>query len=136
MWQRAAEALSRNDEIVVSKQRRVVWVDPNVNNFENSGYVHYLRAVEGVQLLATSSSGEAIEELSNMQQGTEYRIITAGTGGNEFVDSVRTMGVYCPILVFCAHEKWHRKWASGYNNIEVTVSPERMFEFATWNRYH
>lgn len=71
-----------------------------------------------------------------MQQGTEYRIITAGTGGNEFVKSVRTMGVHCPILVFCANEEWHNRWACRDNNIEVTVSPGRMYEFATWNRYH
>ena len=83
-------------KILVSKWQRVVWVDPNINNFENSGYVHYLTAVEGVQLHATSNPSEAIKELSKMQQGTEYRIITAGTGGNEFVESVRTMGSALP----------------------------------------
>ena len=123
-------------KIVVSKQRQVVWVDPNIDNFENSGYVHYLRAVEGIQLHATSNPREAIKELSNMQQGTEYRIITAGTGGNEFVQRVRKMGVHCPILVFCLSEEWHKKWACRYNNVEVTASPRRMYDFATWNRYH
>ena len=92
--------------------------------------------MEGARLHATSNPREAIKELSNMQQGTEYCIITAGIGGNEFVESVRTMGVHCPILVFTSSEVKHNQWACRYNNIEVTVSPRRMYEFATWNRYH
>lgn len=121
--------------VTVGISQRVVWFDSKINNTENSGYVHYLRSVQGVQLHATSDRNNAIQQLSTMQPGTEYRAITAGNGGTEFVKKVRTMGIRCPILVFTGNEKKHSKWACKYDNIEVTTSTARMFEFATWNRY-
>ena len=120
--------------VTASISQRVVWFDPHINNSENSSYVDYLTSVKGVQLHATSDRNNAIEQFSTMQQGTEYRAITAGNRGTEFVKKVRSMGILCPILVFTGNEKKHSKWACKYDNVEVTTSATRMFEFATWNQ--
>ena len=96
--------------VKASISQQVVWFDPHINNSENSSYVDYLTSVKGVQAM------------------------TAGNRGTEFVKKVRSMGILCPILVFTGNEKKHSKWACKYDNVEVTTSATRMFEFATWNR--
>ena len=45
--------------------REVVWVDPNISNSENSGYVHELTQVQGVSLFATASASQALDALKN-----------------------------------------------------------------------
>ena len=121
--------------LLVSTSQKVVWVDPKIDNSENSSYVDYLRSVEGIHLHTTSDPNDAIEQLSKVQSGIECRAITAGTGGIEFVQKMRKMGILCPVLVFTSDEERHNKWACGYDNIKVTTSPIKMYEFATWNRY-
>ena len=117
-----------------SARRKVVWVDPRVGNRENSSYVRYLRMVEGISLHATTSATEALEVLLAKDPKVEYRAITAGTGGKEFIESLRANEINCPVLVFCGSFDWHSKWARKFKNVEVTVDPSRMYEFATWER--
>ena len=117
-----------------SARRKVVWVDPRVGNRENSSYVRYLRMVEGISLHATTSATEALEVLLTKDPKVEYRAITAGTGGKEFIECLRANEINCPVLVFCASIDWHSKWARKFKNVEVTVDPSRMYEFATWER--
>ena len=113
--------------------REVVWVDPNIRNSENSGYVHELTQVQGVSLFATASASQALDALKNMKEGTEYRVITSGTGGEVFVRTLRgKLSIMCKILVFCMSVDYHKTWAGKYDNIKVTASAQQMMRFATW----
>ena len=113
-------------------KRKVVWVDPKVNNHENSSYVNYLKGVAGVDLFATTSASKALSQLLEADPKIECRAITAGTGGKEFVESLRSKGIQCPVLVFCASFDFHSKWARKFKNVEVAVDTAVMFDFATW----
>ena len=121
-------------KVHASSRRKVVWVDPRVNNHENSSYVRYLKSVEGVSLHATTSASDALDALLVRDPKVEYRAVTAGTGGKEFIQNLRAKGVHCPVLVFCGSYDWHSKWARHFKNVEVTVDPSRLYEFATWER--
>ena len=121
-----------NIKVFANTNRKVVWVDPKVNNRENSSYVRYLKTVEGVSLHATTSASEALSVLLEADPSVEYRAVTAGTGGKEFIEKLRAKGMHCPVLVFCASYDWHSKWARKFKDVQVTVDPSEMFEFATW----
>ena len=112
--------------------REVIWVDPNIHNQENSGYVQQLQATEGISLYSTSKASEALRVLKNRKAGTEYRAITAGRGGKEFVKSLRAKGIDCRVLVFCGNAELHKTWVRDYFHVEVTDSNSEMMEFATW----
>lgn len=120
--------------LIASANRKIVWIDPRLGNFENSNYVHYLKSVEGVNLYTTTSSSDALAALNKRESGVEYRVITAGTGGKELVQSLRENGIHCPVLVFCGNFDWHSKWAGKFKDVEVTVDPSRMYSFASWDR--
>ena len=55
----------------------MIWVDPNIHNEENSGYVRQLIATEGISLYSTSKASEALRVLKKRKAGTEYRAMTA-----------------------------------------------------------
>ena len=112
--------------------REVIWVDPNIHNEENSGYVRQLRATEGISLYSTSKASEALRVLKNRKAGTEYRAITAGRGGKEFVRSLRAEGIHCRVLVFCGNVDQHETWTRDYFHVEVTRFTSVMMKFATW----
>lgn len=117
-----------------SVNREVVWVDPNIGNFENSGYVHQLKKSQNIPLFATASVSRAIEALKVRKDGTTYRAITSGRGGENFVHSLRIKhSIMCEILVFCGSVDYHRTWASKYRNVRVTDSAREMMRYATWN---
>ena len=120
--------------LIASAKRKVVWIDPRIGNFENSTYVRYLKSVEGVNLYATTSSSDALTALIKSEPDVDYRVITAGTGGKEFVQCLRENGIRCPVLVFCGNFDWHSKWAGEFKDVEVTVDPIRMYNFASWDR--
>ena len=90
--------------------------------------------IEGVCLHATASTSDALEVLRKKEPGVEYRAVTAGTGGKEFIQILRANDILCPLLVFCISFDWHSKWARKFENVEVTVDPSRMCQFATWER--
>ena len=112
--------------------REVVWVDPNISNSENSGYTHELKQEKGISLYATSNSSKALEALKKKKNGTDYRAITAGRGGEDFVSKLRTAGIHCKVMVFCGAVDYHKQWARKFSNVEVTSSPSTMKQFATW----
>ena len=112
--------------------REVIWVDPNIRNAENSGYVRRLKKADDVALFAISSGAKALQTLKKKKKDTEYRAVTAGRDGEDFVKKLRAAGVHCKVLVFCNAVDWHRQWARKFSNIEVTRSAERMIQFATW----
>ena len=75
----------------VSLQRithEVIWVDPNIGNSENSGYVRELKQCS-VFFLATTSQEKALEALKKKKEGTQYRAITSGSGGEDLVRTLR-----------------------------------------------
>ena len=113
--------------------REVVWVDPNIHNEENSGYVEQLKATEGVLLYSTSRASEALEVLKKRKRETEYRAITAGRGGKEFVRSLRAEGIHCRVLVFCWDVNKHKAWAKDFLHVKVTGYSSVMMRFATWS---
>ena len=112
--------------------REVIWVDPNVNNMENTRYVQHLKQVPGISLLATTSTDEALLFLQRKKPGTEYRAMTAGRGGEQFVTRVRDCGIHCRVLVFCGAVEYHKTWAKKFDKTEVTDSVQEMIKFATW----
>ena len=112
--------------------REVIWVDPNIHNEENSGYVQQLQVMEGISLYSTSKASEALKVLKKRKAGTEYRAMTAGRGGKEFVKSLRAEGIHCRVLVFCGNVELHKTWARDYFHVEVTALTSVMMGFATW----
>ena len=112
--------------------KEVVWVDPNIGNAENSRYVAELKVESGISLYATSSSDKALAALKKRKEGTLYRAITAGRGGEEFVRSLRSAGIHCKVMVFCGTVAYHKEWAKKFSNVEVTNSTETFKKYATW----
>lgn len=114
-------------------QREVVWVDPNIRNSENSGYVRQLKKTPNISLFATTSASRGLHALKMKKDGTIYRAITSGSGGEEFVRKLRgELSVVCEVLVFCMSVDYHKTWACKYRNVKVTNSAEKMKQFATW----
>ena len=112
--------------------REVIWIDLNITSKENSGYVQRLKQVEGIFVYATANVDDALQALKRKKPGTEYRAITAGRGGEEFVKKVRGEGIHCKILVFCGTVKYHKPWADKLKDVTVTATPAAMISFAKW----
>ena len=110
----------------------VIWIDPNIGNAENSGYVRELKQAQNIFLYASTSAPNGLYALKKKKDGTHYRAITSGAGGEEFVRSLR-VECSCSVLVFCRSVDYHKTWARKYRNVEVTGSAEKMKRFATWN---
>ena len=115
-----------------SMQLKVVWVDPKITSYENSHQLSAIKAVEGISVFGTTSASEALKVLLEKDPKVEYRVITAGTGGKDFIDKLRAKGVHCPVLVYCGNLDKNLKWARKFSNVKVTVDPSAMFKFATW----
>ena len=112
--------------------RHVVWFDPNIDNTENSRYKQQLKSEKGLYLFPTSDSAMALRALKRKKEGTEYRAITSGSGGEDFVRQLRGAGIQCKVLVFCRSVDYHKTWARRFPNIEVTAATSTMMNFATW----
>ena len=112
--------------------REVIWVDPNITNSENSGHVQRLKKAPGIFLYATADPGRALEALKKRKPGTEYRAMTAGRGGEDFVKKVRGEGITCKVMVFCGTVRYHKPWADKIKDTAVTASAQTMYSFATW----
>lgn len=115
--------------------KQVVWVDPNIGNYENSLYVcQLLEGSPHISLFATPSASQALCALKMKKDRMVCRAITSGYGGEEFVRKLRQeLSIRCEVLVFCMSVDYHRTWACRYSHIKVTSSPEIMIKFATWN---
>ena len=125
------ELCRKKAKVHASLKRKVVWVDPRVNNHENSSYVHYLKS-QGVDLFATTNASEGLSQLLEADQNVECRAVTAGSGGKEFIEKLRSKGIQCPVLVFCGNFDYHSKWARKFKNVSVTVDTSTMFDFTMW----
>ncbi len=112
--------------------REVVWYDPNIDNEENSEYVRALKDTAGFFLYATSSTDEALMALRRQKEGTEYRAITAGRGGKDFVSRLRKELVHCRVLVFCFNVEEHSIWTGKFSDTTITDEPDVMRKYATW----
>lgn len=112
--------------------REVIWVDPEIDNDENSGYVRRLKSNSNIFVFATNSSATALAALKKKKEETYYRAITAGTGGEEFVRSIRDAGLQCRVLVFCQNVDYHSTWARNFYRTKVTRDKSEMIKFATW----
>ena len=94
--------------------------------------MHYLKSVEGVDLFATTNASEGLSQLLETDQNMECRAVTAGSGGKEFIEKLRSKGIQCPVLVFCGDFEYHSKWVRKFKNVSVTVDTSTMFDFAMW----
>lgn len=113
--------------------REVVWVDPNIRNAENSGYVRELKQSKSIFIFASTSVTHGLYALKRKKDGTRYRAITSGTGGEELVRKLRTeLSISCKVMVFCRSVEYHQTWARKYENVKVTSSAEKMKRFATF----
>ena len=110
----------------------VVWFDPNIGCTENSRYKQQLKSEKGLYLFSTSDSAMALRALKRKKEGTEYRAITSGSGGEDFVRQLRGAGIQCKVLVFCCAVDYHKMWARRFPNVEVTAAAYTMMNFATW----
>ena len=119
----------------VSLQRishEVIWVDANIGNPENSGYIRELKQWQ-IFLFATTSQEKALEVLKQKKEGTEYRAITSGSGREDLVRKLRREhSIMCKVMVFCMSVDYHKTWARNYGNVKVTKLPQAMKNFATW----
>ena len=112
--------------------REVIWLDPNIDNSENSGYVRELKQSQ-IYLFATTSQEKALKVLQKKKEGTQYRAITSGSGGEDLVRKLRRDHcIMCKVMVFCTSVDYHKTWARNYGNVKVTRSPKEMKMFATW----
>ena len=112
--------------------RLLVWVDPRIGNGENTNYVRQLKKTDRLRLTATTDPSVALEVLLSQKPGTEYRAVTAGTGGEPFVRALRAAGIMCRVLVFCGNQALHSSWAVRFQDVQVTNSPAKFISFATW----
>jgi len=137
----------RAEEIVIPKGARVlprfvisltrvdhliIWRDPQMDNLENSEVAKKLRLHKKIRAICASNQ-ECIRLVRARKDSINYRIVTAGTEGEEFVELVRSKGYYVDILVYCMSVDYHKKWAKKYDKITVTSSTEEMLKFCTWD---
>jgi hypothetical protein len=118
--------------------KHVVWVDPNINNYENSHSCNVLKQNRSIQLHPTNNKDDAVKALMMIKEkknGDEYRAVTAGTGGPEFMKSLTEAGINCKVLVYCGTPRYHNGWASKYRNVEVTNSTTTFMKFATFGSF-
>ena len=116
-------------------EQEVIWVDRKISNSENSQHVEHLKGVPSFFLYATADSRKALEALKKRKPGTEYRAMTAGRGGEDFVKKLRREGITCKVLVFCGTVSKHKPWADKIQDTAVTASGRTMYSFATWADY-
>ena len=57
--------------------------------------------------------------MQKKKEGVEYRAITAGRCGEDFVKSLRVIGISCSVLVFCMSVDYHKTWAINYSNVSL-----------------
>ena len=112
--------------------REVIRLDANIDNSENSGYVRELKQSQ-IYLFATTSQEKSLEVLQKKKEGTQYRAITSGSGGEDLVRKLRRdHSIMCKVMVFCTSVDYYKTWARNYGNVKVTRSPKEMKMFATW----
>ena len=112
--------------------KELVWFDSNIDNKENSSYLATLRCQSSISVYATGRSQKALNALEKKKVGTEYRLVTAGHGGENLVRDVRSAGIHCHVLVFCRSVDYHKQWAKKFSNVQVTASQAEFMRFATW----
>jgi len=109
----------------------ILWRDPKINSTENSALAEKLKKEKHIRAL-TLVHGDCIRLIRHQKKGIQYRIVTSGTEGEDFVDLVRGYYEDVEILVFCMSVDYHKTWAKKYQKVEVTASTQRMLEFCTW----
>ena len=120
---------------MVRVNKEIVWLDPNIDNDENTGYAQTFYAEsKNAHVYCTKSEAFALKVLKHRKQGTERRVVTAGRGGKEFVTKLRSAscGCDCKVLVFCGNVAYHSSWAREFANIQVTDDTNRFKEFVRW----
>ena len=119
----------------VRVNKEVIWLDPNIDNAENSRYAeHFYAESKNAHVYCTKNEQFAMSVLKQNKATANRRIVTAGRGGEEFVRKLRGPSCRCQskILVFCQSVAYHRGWASKFSNIEVTAKEARFKEFVEW----
>ena len=112
--------------------KELIWFDSDIANGENSRYLDTLKLQSDISVYATGNSDKALDALKKKKNGTEYRLVTAGHGGEELVRKARSAGVHCHVLVFCRSVDYHKQWARKFSNVQVTGSKDEFMRFATW----
>ena len=112
--------------------KELIWFDSNIANGENSRYLDTLKLQSDISAYATGDSDKALDALKKKKNGIEYRLVTAGHGGEELVRKARSAGVHCHVLVFCHSVDYHKQWAKKFSNVQVTASQAEFMRFATW----
>lgn len=113
--------------------KETIWLDPNIKNKENGGISTFLKAKMGFYVYSTSDPSKALCALKRKKQGTSYRIVTSGRGGEEFVSKLRGEGVAWPVMVFCMNLSYHKTWAAKFSSVQVTATTSEMIAFASWS---
>ena len=112
-------------------RRQVIWLDPNVKNAENSEITRFLSENdEGIHVLATTDMEAALKAIDPSKDSSEQRIVTAGRGGEKFVQKVRKSKCLSKVLVFCSAVEYHETWAANFADVEVTNETMMMVDFA------
>jgi len=109
----------------------IIWRDPKMENTENSDLAQKLRLYKNIRSICAANQ-DCIRLIRARKSSIQYRIVTAGTEGEEYVALVRHMGYDVDILVFCMNVGWHEKWAAKYDKVKVTASTSEMLKFCTW----
>ena len=112
--------------------KELIWFDSNIANGENSWYLDMLKLQSDISVYATENSDKALDALKKKKNGIEYRLVTAGHGGEELVRKARSAGVHCHVLVFCCSVGYHKQWAKKFSNVQVTGLKDEFMRFATW----
>jgi hypothetical protein len=117
----------------------VLWRDPNLFNKENTQLMLKLYAEnKKVRLLFVDINCKE-RVLCQWKSGVDYRVVTAGSEGKEFVNKyLRYSGVQTsvkkyPILVYCMNTDYHRTWADEIDPaIKVTASSDEFVRFCAF----
>ena len=120
---------------MVRVKKEIVWLDPRMDNDENTGYAQTFYAEsKNAHVYCTKSEEFALKVLKRRKDDTERRVVTAGSGGKEFVTKLRSASCGCDskVLVFCGNVAYHSSWAREFANIEVTNDTHRFQEFVRW----
>ena len=133
--------------------KTLVWVDPNIRGSYNDGLAEKLRlGITNTRVVATASpelaaqvcAGCILQSNTKGKENSEFRLVTAGRGGQELLTSVKAVDSMVqptmPCLVFCMAAAYHATWAAAIpvpagvesNHITVTSSAVEMQKFCLW----
>src|SRR5689334_15531310 len=96
------------------ESRNILWVDPQVNNHENTNYSNSSEFKE-FRIVKYTDYTQADVFLKNSKD--YWIVMTSGTYGKMLVPTIHEYKNVISIIVFTMNKELHKQWASTYAKV-------------------